>query len=65
MVEGRMTPGLIIAALLLPPLALFLREGISSNFWICFALTCLGFLPGMIFAFVTLLRGRPAVVTAQ
>ena len=53
-----MTAGLIAAALLLPPLAIFLAEGVSRNFWIAFGLTCLGYLPGVIFVFYTLLR-RP------
>jgi uncharacterized membrane protein YqaE (UPF0057 family) len=54
-----MSAGLIFAALLLPPLAIFLAEGVTRNFWIAFGLTCLGYLPGMAFAFYTLLR-RPA-----
>lgn len=60
-----MTIGLIVAALLLPPLALFLAEGISRNFWIAFGLTCLGYLPGVIFAFVTLLRRPRAEPAAE
>jgi uncharacterized membrane protein YqaE (UPF0057 family) len=51
-----MTAGRIVAALLLPPLAIFLAQGVGRDFWIGFALTCLGFLPGIIFAFFTLLR---------
>jgi uncharacterized membrane protein YqaE (UPF0057 family) len=50
--------GLIVAALLLPPLALFLDQGVSRNFWIDFALTCLGFVPGVIFALWVLLAKR-------
>jgi uncharacterized membrane protein YqaE (UPF0057 family) len=50
--------GLIIAALLLPPLAVFLDQGVSRNFWIDFALTCLGFVPGVIFALVVLIAKR-------
>ena len=54
-----MNPGLIIAALLLPPLALYLAEGVGTRFWICLGLTCLGFLPGMVFAlFIVLTRHR-------
>ena len=52
---------LIIAALLLPPLAVFLDEGIGRNFWIAFGLTCLGFVPGIVFAFVVLLRKHRSV----
>ena len=55
-----MSAGLIIAALLLPPLAIFLSEGVTRNFWISFGLTCLGYLPGIAFTFYTLLK-RPAV----
>lgn len=54
-----MSPGLIVAALLLPPLAIFLAEGVNRNFWIVFALTCLAYLPGVAFTFYTLLK-RPA-----
>ena len=53
-----MNIGMIVAALLLPPLALFLDEGVSRNFWIDVALTCLGFLPGMIFALFVLIAKR-------
>lgn len=50
--------GKIIAALLLPPLAVFLQEGVSRNFWIDVVLTCLAFVPGMIFALVVVLGQR-------
>jgi uncharacterized membrane protein YqaE (UPF0057 family) len=51
-----MPVGLIIAALLLPPLAVFLDQGVSRDFWITFALTCLGFVPGVVFALVVILK---------
>ena len=57
-----MNPGLIIAALLLPPLALYLAEGVGVRFWIGLGLTCLGFVPGVIFALFVLItrhRARP------
>ena len=53
---GSLTPGLIVAALLLPPLAIFLSEGVTRNFWIGLGLTCLGLLPGILFVFYTLTR---------
>lgn len=59
-----MTVTLILAALFLPPLAVFLAEGVSRNFWIALGLTCLGYLPGVAFAFFTLLRRRPPVSPA-
>ncbi len=40
----------IIIAILLPPLAVFLQEGINSRFWINLLLTILGYFPGVIHA---------------
>lgn len=54
-----LSPGLIAAAILLPPLAVFLVEGVARTFWISFGLTCLGYLPGVVFTFYALLK-RPA-----
>jgi len=48
----------VAAAILLPPLALFLVQGVSRDFWIAFGLTCLGYLPGVAFALFVLLKGR-------
>ena len=48
----------IAAAILLPPLALFLVRGVSRDFWISLGLTCLGYLPGVAFALFGLLKGR-------
>jgi uncharacterized membrane protein YqaE (UPF0057 family) len=55
-----MNPLAIIAAILLPPLGLFLDRGITPAFWIAVVLTCLGYVPGVIYALVTILRTRPA-----
>ena len=52
--------GTIVAAALLPPLGVFLAQGITPNFWIATVLTCLGFVPGAAFALVTVLKGRTA-----
>jgi uncharacterized membrane protein YqaE (UPF0057 family) len=41
---------LVVLAILLPPLAVFLHEGIGSRFWISVLLTLLFFLPGIIYA---------------
>lgn len=54
----RATGGQIAAAALLPPLGVFLKEGSGRDFWIATALTILAFIPGMIFALWTVLRGR-------
>ena len=40
----------IIAAILLPPLGVFLQVGLGRAFWINILLTLLGFLPGIIHA---------------
>ncbi|WP_240337016.1 YqaE/Pmp3 family membrane protein [Rufibacter psychrotolerans] len=40
----------VILAILLPPLAVFLHEGLGSRFWISLLLTLLLFLPGVIYA---------------
>jgi uncharacterized membrane protein YqaE (UPF0057 family) len=40
----------IVCALLLPPLAVFLKVGLRSAFWMNVLLTLLGFVPGMIHA---------------
>jgi len=60
-----MSAGLIIAALLLPPLAIFLSEGLSRNFWIGVMLTCLGFVPGVIFTIAVVLKARRSAGPAQ
>ena len=52
--------GEIIAALLLPPLAVFLEEGLSRNFWVDVMLTCLAFVPGILFALFVLGRDHRA-----
>ncbi len=40
----------IFAAILLPPLGIYLARGIGTEFWIGLLLTILAFLPGMIYA---------------
>jgi len=46
----------IIFAILLPPLGVALRFGITKHFWINLLLTILGYLPGIIHAFYVILR---------
>ncbi|WP_294395343.1 YqaE/Pmp3 family membrane protein [uncultured Sphingomonas sp.] len=55
-VEGRPTLAEIVAAVLLPPLAVFLRRGLGMEFWIATALTLIWWVPGVIYAFVVLYR---------
>lgn len=40
----------ILVAILLPPLGVFLQEGIGAQFWINILLTLLGYIPGIIHA---------------
>lgn len=47
---------LVILAILLPPLAVYLHEGVINNrFWISLLLTLLFWLPGVIYALVVIL----------
>lgn len=46
----------IVLAVLLPPVAVFLKKGMSSEFWICVLLTILGGVPGMIYALIVIMR---------
>jgi len=48
--------GAVIAAILLPPLGVFLRRGLGPEFWIDVLLTLLGWIPGILFALVVLFR---------
>ncbi len=48
----------IIAAVLLPPLGIYLMRGLTPPFWIGVALTCLGIVPGMIYALLVILANR-------
>lgn len=40
----------IIAAIILPPVGVFLEVGPTKHFWINILLTLLGFLPGLVHA---------------
>jgi uncharacterized membrane protein YqaE (UPF0057 family) len=40
----------ILCAILLPPLAVYLTDGIGRQFWLNLVLTLLGFFPGMVHA---------------
>ena len=51
--------GQLVAALLLPPLGVYLREGANRNFLIACGLTLLGYLPGVAFALWRVLHRAP------
>lgn len=46
----------LIAAIFLPPLGVFLQEGIGTQFWINILLTLLGYIPGIIHAVWIILK---------
>ena len=46
----------IIAAIILPPLGVFLQVGIGLHFWLNILLTLLGYVPGIIHAVWVVLR---------
>jgi len=46
----------IIAAILLPPLGIFLTRGLGPEFWIGALLTILFWVPGILFALAMVLR---------
>jgi uncharacterized membrane protein YqaE (UPF0057 family) len=49
------TPWAVLAAVLLPPLGVFLSRGITPAFWLTVVLTVIGWIPGAIFALALLL----------
>lgn len=51
-----MTILLIIVAIVLPPLAVAVKEQLGAQFWINLALTLIGWLPGVIHALYIVLR---------
>jgi len=61
MTAARPSAAAVIAAIFLPPLGVFLGRGLGRDFWIDTLLTLLGWIPGVIFALVSLFRpGLPA-----
>ncbi|EDQ03920.1 hypothetical protein DSM14862_02266 [Sulfitobacter indolifex] len=46
----------IIVAILLPPLGVFLQEGLGKHFWINILLTLLGYLPGIVHALYIIIK---------
>ncbi|MFA5530682.1 MAG: YqaE/Pmp3 family membrane protein [Thiohalomonadaceae bacterium] len=46
----------IVAAVLLPPLGVFMRHGIHRQFWLALLLTLFGYVPGVVYALWTVSR---------
>jgi uncharacterized membrane protein YqaE (UPF0057 family) len=40
----------VLLSIVLPPLGVFLQEGIGTQFWINIVLTLLGYIPGLVHA---------------
>jgi len=53
---GRPSAAAVIAAILLPPLGIFLARGLRPIFWIGTGLTILFWVPGILFALAVVLR---------
>jgi uncharacterized membrane protein YqaE (UPF0057 family) len=53
----------ILAAILLPPLGVYLARGIGRDFWIGVVLTLLAFLPGIVFALYNVLAERRRIAS--
>ena len=49
------SPWALVAAILLPPLGVFMARGITPAFWITVLLTVIGWVPGIIVALALLL----------
>jgi uncharacterized membrane protein YqaE (UPF0057 family) len=47
---------LIIAAIFLPPLAVFLKKGIMPTFWLNLLLTFIFFIPGVVHALLVVTK---------
>ena len=55
----------IVAAVLLPPLGVFLTRGLGRDFWIDVILTLLAYIPGVVYAlWVILTDNRRVPATA-
>ena len=46
----------VIAAVVLPPLGVFLRSGLHKRFWLNLVLTFFGYIPGVIHALWVVLK---------
>ena len=49
----------ILFALVLPPLGVFLQEGLNRRFWLNVLLTLLGYVPGIIHAVYVIAKYEP------
>jgi uncharacterized membrane protein YqaE (UPF0057 family) len=52
------TPWAFIAAILLPPLGVFLIRGMTPAFWLTVVMTLAGYVPGVIIALILIVSPR-------
>ncbi|MCW8799857.1 YqaE/Pmp3 family membrane protein [Desulfobacter hydrogenophilus] len=48
----------IIAAIILPPVGVFLQVGIGKHFWLNILLTILGYIPGIVHAIWVIAKNK-------
>ncbi|KAI9594663.1 hypothetical protein BDF19DRAFT_423418 [Syncephalis fuscata] len=53
---------LVILAIILPPLAVFLRYNLRFEFWLSLILTIIGWVPGIVYAIFVILWSRASAV---
>ncbi len=46
----------VVLAVVLPPLGVFYAVGLTGHFWLNVALTCLGYVPGVVHAMYVVLN---------
>lgn len=54
--SGRPSVLAIVLAVILPPIGVWMVEGIGMIFLVSLILTCLAYVPGMVFSLVAVLR---------
>lgn len=59
------TIGQFAAAILLPPLAIYLVRGLGPAFWVGVVLTLFWWVPGVVFALATLFMPHHALQTGE
>lgn len=52
----------ILFAIILPPLGVFLQEGLGKHFWFNIILALLGYIPGIVHAVYIIARDNPRTV---
>lgn len=55
----------ILVAILLPPLGVFMQEGLGKRFWINLLLTLFGYVPGIIHAVYVILKYEPGRLPSE